>query len=1396
MHRRLSMDAVLLAACLLAGVAGAQIPSTQERMLKSSLNPDYRRTWRALYLRLPKPANDSARACYRHDVNLSAAPRRAALTLYARYPGAFRFAINGQTVSGPRSDRLQNDRFDVDVTEYLRAGRNVLTYEAEASWLALEGIVFCEDGSTVRLLTGGYPDSGWRGGWDQPEGWDDPAQDASDLPEIEGAKTTEKRMVGSPDILVPLPYYGPIQVKAMAPDGRVLNRPIVDEESPLRLQVHLLNLQAGPRPTLDVDIMDEFSRQIIDRRTVELSPDGALDLAGQLERAPLPQGAYRVRFVLARNGEQIDRRDVEVASVGRIKQREVQGSHYEDGMDLKQVWQVDCTAQPGEDEFIAGVAGRGRAGAWEDVETVVEQGPAGSYRTFAENRKMSFFAYRYKVRRLFVPHLVVIEWPDDARRSMIAHVVEPSTMFPEGRSYQRHKGHGYQRGEASVICKDDLHPERGNRMQKLHILYWPNEEEASVHICNVAGEAPAAAARITVYEITNDLPALKVTSPGDRLIGPHTERGVNTMSSIYYSGPLGAFFRARLRSRMHPEYYRNWYTVGENFIKRLRFSGQNLYLMGHFAYEGTLYPVDGPYRRYTQDDVGGGNVIGDYTDLLLRMFEKNGIAMVSAVEHFGSPLFWKDQPTADEVREGASTILTVSREGEFVPLHGFQKNPAPNYLHPFVQEQVLSIVDDLAGLYGDYPSWKGIAFVLSSAVWGPMAPKQFWDVRADPLDCGYEDWTVARFEKDTGVSIPVEETDPDRFEKRYQWLMAHTREAWVDWRADRFTALYRDMRDRLVKAGPDLTLYLCTFEPGMGKMSKAARDLEGHYDEPAVVKDLLKTYGFDVEALKQEPGMVVSYAYCMAGSGTSGGHPGWREVQRNQAFQNVFANDNRGGAWIWGGIPHYGAYSFPEGKWLFTRNATRQGFFYSTYVTESFVNVMARSNPTWMPHAWADVSETVGRLHEKRLFARAYRSLPNGTYERLHGNGFDRNLWLSRCADGDTEYLYAANLHWWPTDVTLRFEDGVEVHDLIKDEPVRLEGGEWTFRLAPYSLQTFRVRAGATAVGAGRANPVKAVEAGPRMSDTEREEAESVVEREASVTSGLVRDAAQRATKEPGIRNRPGWRAMPYLERCLETLAGLRKAGRFGDAFAMAAGGGLTSARDLLADEALQAMPFLIAGPFGKPDDTDFATFGVGNPEVTKEWRGMETPYIGESAEPVGATLQEGFRPDPSTTYRVYGGQEVGWEKALKTRNLSFPPFESTEALRERLLELQALSPHPAPHLTRYMLPKAWMVAYATTEVYSPREREACISVGSPQAIWVWVNGRRVIQHGGHGTPRGGQRPTRPRQNTGTTQLRQGWNTVLIKVGVRGCGVDIFFSLSDPAGQPLTDLRYRVPERA
>ncbi|MFC2087228.1 hypothetical protein ACFLSA_03580 [Bacteroidota bacterium] len=1145
-----------------------------EDAIESPYKKDPKLNWKSSLLKLPaidapKEKTAPLTACYRKDLVLPVTPRSARISFFIKNT-PYWISINGVTVSQPQEESLQLKGLkNIDITSNLHEGHNVIVFksictEPDQSWFSAEGIVFCEDGSTLRILT-----DNWKGGWNLPEGWKNPAfmpegwqlvKSANEsIQENEGyhinALTVDAKLRPHANFEIRLPYYGPIQVQPVVyPTGEYMDQPIFDEENHVMLEVLLMNMQKEGIDSIELQaaVFDETSQRTTGSEQITLSPQGALDLKGSLDLGKLSKGAYEIRFILKKNGKELASRNYEIVNVGKIEQRLVDGTHYEEGLDLKEVWNIDCTAEPGEGEFVATHTDWNTGEEWREVETKVVDGPAGRYRVLGDKRDRLYFAYTYQLKNLYVPHLAVVEWPDDAHRDFIVQIKEPGSGSP----YFNDRHAAFQRSETSWIMDHDRFPERSNKLKKLHLLFWPNSRIGSIYICNVdGGKEPAAAASITFYEITNGLPALRIKDAGDHLIGPHTERGNFTLASTYYSGKLGTHFVKNLGLLDHPGFYHNWYVTTENLIKCMRFSGQNLYLSGHFMYNSTLYASELDDWGYSQNSYLGGDVIRDNTGLILRMFEQNGIAMVSGVEHFNVPVLTDIQPTPEEIRAGIEHKFMVTREGTLFPVHavryanggwtgsgrplpdGTVPWPAPNYFHPDIQERFMAIIDDLAEKYGKYNAWKGIAFFLSRC----MGPMEVAHLRSsNTLQAGYEDYTIDLFEKETGIQIPVNKLDPDRFEKRYQWIKKNIEEQWINWRCSKYTDFYRRIRNRISGGRPDIKLYLIIGEPMLWKGSQEI--LDGHYDDSTFLVNLLKRFGFDLPKLQNEPGIVLTSTYALAGSGEArytGDHQGWRELTQNQMWQSFFADNAIGGAFIKSGLQHYGRYTFPEDFWIFSELGTHQGWLYSTYVTETFVNVMSRSNPTWMPHTWMDICESMGRIQEKRIFARAYRCLPNAKYERLAGNGLDKNIWISQTKTKGVRYAYASNLHWWKPYVTLQFGKNTEVYDLIDNKPVKLENGAWKFRMKPYSIQTFRISGG------------DIQSAGVEIDEADRKHIESEIRQVLSETEKIISEARKRKSEFAGQQ---GWESLKELELRTEQARARFETGDLAEAYTLITG--------------------------------------------------------------------------------------------------------------------------------------------------------------------------------------------------------------------------------------------------
>ncbi len=198
-----------------------------------------------------------------------------------------------------------------------------------------------------------------------------------------------------------------------------------------------------------------------------------------------------------------------------------------------------------------------------------------------------------------------------------------------------------------------------------------------------------------------------------------------------------------------------------------------------------------------------------------------------------------------------------------------------------------------------------------------------------------------------------------------------------------------------------------------------------------------------------------------------------------------------------------------------------------------------------------------------------------------------------------------------------------------------------------------------------------------------------------------------------------------------------------------------------------EGIPFLVLGPFGQLTDTERERGW----EVVPEYKGLETPYLGEFEGVVEElpALNGGFTPDTSGRYEVKCDQPGVWQRVV---------------VEEDALSFFGVCGSPQPW---------WMIAYAYTEVHSPEARTAVLSLGSDHAVAVWLNDEPVLQHGGHGAHRGGQRPGKPGQNTADLALKEGWNRLWIKAVQRG-KARLYINFLAKDGTEMTDLHFRVPE--
>jgi hypothetical protein len=791
-------------------------------------------------------------------------------------------------------------------------------------------------------------------------------------------------------------------------------------------------------------------------------------------------------------------RATEVVHIGKISQPELADPAVadEDAMDLELVTEIDC-ANENDPHPRLDFPGK----------SAVVQTAIGPCRSLVSERNASMM-FEIQVKNLHRPHLIVAEFPDDAFRHMSLGVVEPCDLdaspdFKDGVS----EGRGRRSGPVTGVQMGWPYPLSG-QARKLSLVYWPGRRTGYIGVSGVSHTpdwnpeslGAATVRRIRVYEVKGNLPALRLPNeiPG-RLVGPYSESPMHysTFGSDFNADEGPAFGTSSavgttMAKGADPRYYAKLYDACRNYIQYLKFTGQNVSVDGMHRYFRTVYPGLHP------GPMGGTDFRENY-ELLARMGAADGVAVMPTVEasHMISPYLeglLRDEQQRIEKDPAAlePTIVFIDKEGKR-RAEGLQGAGQPNFTAPEVWGDLVRIVEDMARHYEGIPGVAGITVLAGT--W--MRPG--WDSSGGflgmangdaSLDVSYDDRTIARFEADTGTKIPVAAGDPGRYAKRYQWIMANAREQWIAWRCRMLYDLVAAMR-RVAAARGLKFHFIWNTHPYENDWW-----LREALDKPAQALSDLRKSGYD-PALFNRPGESVGCGWwdglrsrndwpsSYIGSGVHAA------ALEHGPLRALFDNGPDSAAFLFN--------PFRESRWPFKKyfepftwrnlrisaghgSDMRFGVLYAwpgpDYGAHDFLRLVAFATPpAFITHTWQDVNAAENAPRDMRRFAAAFRSLPLCRYERLTGNGLDRNLVVRKGeADGKT-YLMIANPTWSALEAKLVFSAAGGVRNLVSDTVSPVAAGRpLSLSLLPYDLKALRLEQGAVLAAAETAVPPAAGE--------------------------------------------------------------------------------------------------------------------------------------------------------------------------------------------------------------------------------------------------------------------------------------------------------------------------------
>ena len=947
----------------------------------------------------------------------------------------------------------------VDLAPYLRPGRNCIGLYAQRidyhPYIYFQAQVVMDSGEVLRWQS----DKTWRRSSEPAAGWSEPGFDDAAWQE---AKTK-----------APFFYY---MGGAMAGyDGRlVMENPQGDKlfyshSKPVVLRVLVPQGLAAKNPYLRwvlKRVEAEGSREVAHGDVAEFQRRPP-SLTYDVELGQLARGLYTIQLSLRSNGELIESRPREpLMVIGKIPMKEVEGKSYEEGMRLTLEDTIDFTDPKDPHPSVeAKPAPKWGNPAQAVVQPRIIRKGKMVYRETGPHRG-AMFSYRFQFKHPGSFYMMVVEYPNDDERW---NAVSVSTSIP-GTWSNSQTGASVYTGDKFPVTDE---------MRELRWLHVADQGPHTIDVVSHKNGLRAAARRIRIYRV-EELPALKVAAPEgkeQRFFGIHTERtyygsGISKSFGVQDPAKDGIIKPKPGEPKPDPaksqpmegflEKLAQWQRCSENYAQYLRFAGQNLHVMGVFQYNEQNTAYASPYRIPT------ARLPACLEEVLLRVLEQNGISVYAGVEytrHLAHTLDVRFQANDTQVAQGADTIWPVSKEGN--QAYGYRFGSA-NFLYPEVEKAAMDIVDDMVEMFADHPNFKGIHILMyPGGIFNPCYHPSQREVH-NPLEYSYDDVTIARFEKDTKIRVPVDPKDPQRFQKRHLFLASKTiKPKWVAWRCQQVRKFLIGIRDRLQRQRRDFNcmamLYMDIHHIKAWRLSgRPYLDYvrEFGYDPTIYRKDDGLYFGrWMFEPMHYKPVLTQDKTWVTAWEHHVGAEPiAAYDRERNRG---VFIMHQ------WDELVYQSPGSkeltlVPGSDWLLTAN---RGRFLAQATAdncrEPFTQALIGADPDTVIFGYTDVNILVGHEQEQREFGRVLRSLPAEKFSPALGTGFETNFAIRDLRKGNAYWFYVANPGYWPIRGTVTVRGATAIFDAPTNKRVttRREGDQLVLPLdlKSYGVAAFRV---------------------------------------------------------------------------------------------------------------------------------------------------------------------------------------------------------------------------------------------------------------------------------------------------------------------------------------------------
>ncbi|MFZ2654504.1 MAG: hypothetical protein WAX69_06270 [Victivallales bacterium] len=774
-------------------------------------------------------------------------------------------------------------------------------------------------------------------------------------------------------------------------------------------------------------VRDENSKEITPCGTVEF-PISAEPVSKEVEIEFPRQGVFQL---LAKSGEKLSRpADLKAGMFIVIDTKNPPPPAAE--LKTTTVVDIDCVNQT-----INGQAVEKDGTFFEkDGGSRIVESPFGKYRESSGRGSHEYwatdgFSYKFNLPDADHQYRLRVEYPDDDQRSMGFWTCDGS----DGRNGITLTG-GVETGGHYAL---------GNSMRIHEAFFYPlNKDGIVVAAINLVPGYKAAAARIRIDRVDSTLPAGPSGPASGRVMGFYFEEGQRW--NRFFGAKAGEGSKGLVEHLSSLDRWGQWN----------RYLGANLMFPTVNVYQYNAYPsriLDGYFSEPY-----------DMARMVALMAEKYNGKYVAEFHVSGQPWFdrhvmkvWTEEVEKNGRKEQVAHIEPEAEDYVIRDRDGAIGNKlAFNALHPRVQEVYLSVFGECADRLADCESFAGISTrLMLSWMW------QGWNALPG-LNWGYDDWTIAQFEKDTGIKVPPfakateggagKAKDPKRFRQRFDFLTGAARERWIEWRCDRIFKYHCRLRDRIRQAKPDAKLFLNYFGPD--PREAYSQDMLGQ----------MREIGMDYRRYSAEEGFVIV-------QGGSYGRGGSTPVYDARRLDCLYADDVKATALLGDrGFSLYTDYYEVCDNLDWEKLGGKKGYCAFDCCSPSGVNerelyaiAMADSDTSFFVNGgngWM-----FGTPPVLSPFFREFRALPALKFTPLEKARDPVAVWTREVKKEEADrlkieagfYFYAVNRLPENVKVELSTANAAKVFPAAGGEPLALRNGQsLSFELEPFMLRSFR----------------------------------------------------------------------------------------------------------------------------------------------------------------------------------------------------------------------------------------------------------------------------------------------------------------------------------------------------